>query len=120
MLGMPLAFLTTETARLGAGLKSGAYHLGLESRLPGEDLAGGLAHVGVVEVKPNATGEHPCVLLTEAGVGAGLHAVDAGLDALHKCGSAGAGVGVLSIIRRAWLMYRHLSSFGVPRGVTAL
>ena len=52
--GMPLALITAQMARLRAGLKGGPRHLGLEGRLAGEYLPGGVAHVGAVEVEPDA------------------------------------------------------------------
>jgi len=59
----------------------------LESPLVREELTGGITDVRAVEVKTDAALQHPSLLFTEAGVGAGdagLSAVEAGLDALPE------------------------------------
>ena len=84
---MLLALVSADPACPSASLKSGTCHLCFEGRLAGQYLAGGIAHVGAVEAEPYAAGEHLCVTLADAGVGAGgaaLFAVKAGLDALDQ------------------------------------
>jgi hypothetical protein len=83
VLGVLLALVPAEAARSGASLQGCVCHLGIEGRLAGQYLAGGLADVGAVEVEPYAAGQRLHVLLAEAGVGArgaGLGAVEAGLE----------------------------------------
>ena len=83
VLGVLLTLLAAPTASLCASLQGSLSHLLVESRLPGEYLADGVADVGAVEVEPYAAGQHLYILLTEAGVGAGgagLGTVDAGID----------------------------------------
>ena len=87
VVSMLLALVPAESACPSAGLKSGTRHLCFEGCLARHYLAGGITHVGAVEAKPYAAGEHLCVTLADAGVGAGgaaLFAVKAGLDALHQ------------------------------------
>jgi hypothetical protein len=57
VLGVVLALVCAEAARLGAGLQGTTHHLRLEGRLPRENLAGGLADIGTVEVEPDAADE---------------------------------------------------------------
>jgi hypothetical protein len=89
VLGVLLAFLCAQPARLHAGLHNGAQHLCLRTRLPGEDPAGSLTHVGAIEVEADAAGQHLHIPFAYTGVsagGAGLGAVEAGLYALHQGG----------------------------------
>src|SRR5215212_11606773 len=104
---MLLTLLTAQPAGLSAGLKRGTCHFRIKGRLAGQDLTGGLAHIGTVKVKANAASEHLDVLFTKAGVctcGTGLGAVKARLDALHQC------IGVHR--HSAWVRLDHLSSVG--------
>jgi hypothetical protein len=85
--GVPLALVATQLAGLRTGLQRPADHLGLEGRLTGEDTSRGVAHIGAVEVEPDAASERFGVVLSEAGVGAGgatLGAVVASLYAFHQ------------------------------------
>lgn len=97
-----LALLTAKAASLRASLETGAQHPRLRGRLPGEDPAGRLAHIGAVEVEPDAASQHLHVPLSDAGVGAGgasLGAVEARLDALYERGtSTEASLGLVWII----------------------
>ena len=86
VLSMLLALVPADSACPSAGLKSSTCHLWVESCLAGEYLAGGFAHLGTVEAKPYAAGQHLYITLAKAGVGAGgagLGAVEASLDTLH-------------------------------------
>ena len=85
---MPCSACPSHPASLGASLQGGLRYLRVKGRLAGEDLAGRVAHVGAVKVEADAASQHLYILLTEAGVGAGgagLGAVEAGLDALNQC-----------------------------------
>ena len=84
---MLLALVPAGSVCPSASLKSGTCHLCFKGRLSGHYFAGGITHVGTVEAEPYAAGEHLCVTLADAGVGAGgtaLFAVKAGLDALDQ------------------------------------
>ena len=114
MLGVPLALLSAHPARPRARLQSRSRHLRVERRLPREDLAGGIAEIGAVEVEADAASQHLYVSFAEAGVGAGragLGAVEAG--SMHSASvpaSTGAGFGLVSIIRWALFISWFLSS----------
>jgi len=90
MLGMLLALVPADPACPSAGFKSGTCHLCVESRLAKQYLAGSIAYVGAVEAEADTASQHLYVPLSEAGVGAGgagLGAVETGLDALHQSAS---------------------------------
>jgi hypothetical protein len=96
VLSMLLALVPAESACPSAGLKSSTCHFCVESCLAGEYLAGGFAHLGTVEAKPYAAGQHLYITLAKAGVGAGgagLGAVEASLYALHEGGLVHRGLG---------------------------
>jgi hypothetical protein len=96
VLSMLLALVPADAACPSAGLKSGTCHLCVESRLAGQYLASGFAHLGAVEAKPYAAGQHLYVILAKAGVGAGgagLGTVEASLDTLYQRGLVHGGLG---------------------------
>src|SRR3712207_4607540 len=92
--------LTAQAACLGTSLEGRPRHLGLEGSLARHYPAGGVAHVGAVEVEPDAADQRLAVVFSEAGVGAScaaLSAVVAGFYALHQRGGVhrgGARVGL--------------------------
>jgi hypothetical protein len=83
VLGVSLALVGAEAARLQARLNDRSRKPGLELDLPGKHIPRGRAHVGAIQVQANASDERLEVLLSEACVGtrrAALRAVVTGLD----------------------------------------
>ncbi len=68
VLGVLLAFLGTDPARLGTCLKRGPDHCRIRCGLPGHDLAGGIADVGTVEIEADAAGQHLGLLFAKTGI----------------------------------------------------
>jgi hypothetical protein len=82
-----LALLGARTTRDSARLERGAYDAKVRFGLTGQDPAGGLAHIGAVEVQPDAPHQLRHIRLAEARVGTGGtggRAVEALVDAAQK------------------------------------
>lgn len=87
MAGMLVAFLGALMAGFGAGLDETAHDLGVVAGAAGSDAAGGAADVGAVEIQPDALPQVGHGVLRQASIGtrdAGLHAVEAAIDAADK------------------------------------
>jgi hypothetical protein len=98
--GVLLTLVTAQAACFGTSLEGRPRHLRLEGRLPRHYPAGGGAHVGAVQVEPDAAGERLGIVLAEAGVGAScatLGAVVAGFYALHQRGGVHRGAARVSL-----------------------
>src|SRR4051794_16782160 len=84
---VPIALLGARTTRDNARLERGADDAEVGFGLTGHDPASGLAHVGAVEVQPNAPHQLRHIRLAEARVGAGGtggRTVEALVDAAQK------------------------------------
>ncbi|WP_342626631.1 hypothetical protein [Reyranella massiliensis] len=115
-LGMPLAFIGTGPAKLGAGLDHATDQGGIGVSAAGENRPGGSAGIGAVEVEPDALAQSCYPFLAEAGVctgDAGLGAIEAGFDATDQrvAGRAAAGMRVAQEHRadmhRLLLLFRN-------------
>jgi hypothetical protein len=87
VLGVPLAFLGADTARLRTRFDHLAGELRLEGSLPRQYTTRRLADIRAVEVEPDTADELLNGRLTEAGVGAagaGRRAADALVDTARK------------------------------------
>ena len=87
VMGMPLALISTGTARCGAGLDGRTEDAEIELRLARHHPAGGVAEIGAVKTQSNAADHVSDVLLGETRVGArGARgrAVDAVVNAAKK------------------------------------
>lgn len=87
MLGMLLAFITTEFACLRACLEKRPAQRRLERRLARLDITGCRADVGAVQIEADAADQHLNLLFTKAGIGAGgasLRAIETRADALDE------------------------------------
>ncbi|CCQ47529.1 putative uncharacterized domain protein [Pseudarthrobacter siccitolerans] len=85
--GVPFALVTTCFAGSTTGLQNGAGEVGVIAGMPGQDVAGCYADVGAVEVGADALGQVSDHVFAQARVGArgaGLRALEAGLDALGE------------------------------------
>lgn len=83
-MGMPLALISTGTARCGAGLDGRAEDAEIGLRLTRQHAAGGVAEIGAVKTQANATDHVSDVLLGETRIGASGargRAVDAAFNA---------------------------------------
>ncbi len=106
--GVLLTLLTAQAACFGTSLESRPGHLRLEGRLARNYSAGGVAHVGAVEVEPDAAGERLGIVLAVAGVGAICAALGAVVArcAMHSTNmeaSTAALLGLVWIICWAWV-----------------
>jgi len=109
-LGVPLALFAADLAGLDTGLELLADELNVGLRQPGEDVTGGHADSGAVEVQTDAPNEILDGLFAQARVGTGvaaLSAIVASLDALLEPGQAGG--------RSAWVGAEHLRDMGHVR-----
>jgi hypothetical protein len=87
VMGVPLALISTGTARCGAGLDGRADDAKIGLRLARHHAAGGVAQIGAVKTQANATDHVSDVLLGETRVGASgarVGAVDAVFNAAKK------------------------------------
>src|SRR5262245_44204434 len=81
MAGVSRTLFGTLPARKLAQLERAAQKLQVRLLLPRKHVPGGLAHVGAIEIQPDASSEHLDVVLAEARV----YARDAGLRAVNAC-----------------------------------
>ena len=101
---VPFAFVAADSTRHDTGGQHGLAQVEGLGRPAGQHPPGRLAHVGTVEVEPDALAQHLDVGLGEAGVGArgaGLCALEAGLDALEQCRE-------VCPVLDGWVVVKHL------------
>src|SRR5829696_9538248 len=88
MVGVALAFLGARRAALPARRDLGPRELGDVLRLPGENVAGGIADVRAVQAEPDAPAEVGHLLLGQIRVGAGDTAPGAGKALVDAAGQS--------------------------------